>query len=110
MATMVREELRSIVEKYPSKPIQPILLNTDNKYVTLPEMEENFKNILPTFMYKDINEVVNDLGIGIIQPAENWLESKKKRLLTENKTLIENEELKKQIEALQKKLKEANIQ
>jgi uncharacterized protein YjbI with pentapeptide repeats len=109
-ATMVREELRSIVEKYPSKPIQPILLDIHKKYVTFPEMEENFKNILPTFIYNNKQEVINRLGNGIIQPAENWLEAKKNRILTGNRNVIENVELKKQIEVLQKKLKDAKIQ
>lgn len=110
VATMVREELRSIVEKYPSKPIQPILLSTEKKYVTLPEMEKNFKNILPTFTYRNMQEVTNGLRIGIIQPAENWLQLKKNRISAENKIFLENEELKKQIESLQKKIKDASIQ
>ena len=45
-ATMAREEIRSIVEKYPSKPIQPIMLYTEKEYVSLPEIAIGFKSII----------------------------------------------------------------
>ena len=85
-ATMVREELRSIVEKYPSKPIQPILLYGEKEYVTLPEMFRDFRNILKTFIYQDKNDVISELSTEIIQPAEIWLEAKKNQLMSGDKT------------------------
>jgi hypothetical protein len=100
-ATMVREELRSIVEKYPAKPIQPILLYGEQEYVTLPEIRTDFKNILPTFTYKDKNEVVSRLSEGIIIPAENWLINGGK---TEREIELEREN-----EALRKQLQEKSI-
>jgi uncharacterized protein YjbI with pentapeptide repeats len=99
-ATMVREELRSIVEKYPSKPIQPILLDIEKEYITLPEMRKSFKNILATYSYKDEDEVVSSLTDRIITPAEEWLKSRKE---AEPKSLKEIE-LEKEIRELKKRL------
>jgi hypothetical protein len=104
-ATMIREELRSVVEKYPAKPIQPILLQGEMEYVTLPEIRAGFKNILPTFTYKDNGELVAKLCEGIISPAEKWINSRKYELLNNGKTEREIE-LEKKITALEKQLQE----
>jgi uncharacterized protein YjbI with pentapeptide repeats len=102
-ATMVREELRSIVEKCPAKPIQPILLHGEKEYVTLPEMRNSFRSILPTFAYKETCDVVSQLSESVIQPAENWIAARKAQLMNGDNT-DEVIALKKKIEALEKQL------
>ncbi len=106
-ATMVREELRSIVEKYPAKPIQPIMLNGEKEYITLPEMFRDFKNILKTFVYVNKKDIVSGLSIGIIKPAENWLAARNAQDLIGSKTERELE-LEKENEALRGLLQKRN--
>ena len=107
-ATMVREEIRSIVEKYPSKPIQPILLETEEEYVTLPQKKQSFKSVLETYRYKNKDDVISDLKEKIIAPAEKWLNKRTSpdsieiELERKNKEL---EEMKKRIRELEEKFK-----
>ncbi|WP_223816237.1 pentapeptide repeat-containing protein [Adhaeribacter rhizoryzae] len=108
-ATMVREELRSIVEKYPSKPIQPILLHTEKEYVTLLEISIGFKSLLKIYTYKDQDEVVSNLEQNIIHPAEAWIEAREGQMLGTFKTAREIE-LERENEALKKKLEEKEEQ
>jgi hypothetical protein len=75
-ATMVREELGSIVKEFPSKPIQPILLYEEEEYITLKEMRKTYKSILKTFVYRDRKDILSKVS-KIIKPAETWLRAKK---------------------------------
>jgi uncharacterized protein YjbI with pentapeptide repeats len=108
IATMVREELRSVVEKYPSKPIQPIILNTEEEYVTLPEMMKGFKSILKAYRYNDVNQLIQELKMKIIDPSEAWIKDGDKNI-REIQLERENEESRKRIEMLEKKLKDNNL-
>jgi uncharacterized protein YjbI with pentapeptide repeats len=74
-ATMVREELRSIVEKYPSKPVQPIV--NGKEYVTLPEIIQGYKSVLQTFTYNHSDELITGLQENIINPSEAWIKGLK---------------------------------
>ncbi|TDH18471.1 hypothetical protein EXU57_22990 [Segetibacter sp. 3557_3] len=105
-ATMVREELRSVVEKYSAKPIQPLLFNGEEEYITLTEMRTGFKNILPTFTYENTADVVSGLSDGVIKPSENWIAARKIQLVNGGKTDREIE-LEKKIADLEKQLQKA---
>ncbi len=106
-ATMVREEIRSIVEKFPSKPIQPILFYTSKEYVTLPEIKLGFNSLLDAYVYNNHEEIVSNLKQSIIHPAELWIEARKSQILANPKTIREIE-LEKENAALKKKLSEIN--
>lgn len=101
-ANMVREEVRSIAEKYPSKPIQPILLDTENEYGTLTEIQRYYNSILKTYKYKDHGDVISYLKQDILTPAEEWLEARQNQMVV-NKTAREIE-LEKENETLRKRL------
>jgi uncharacterized protein YjbI with pentapeptide repeats len=100
IATMVREELRTIIEKYPSKPIKPILLETEKSYVTFPEILNSFKSVLSIYSYKDKQDIILNIE-KLINPIEDWLEQKKnlsyktqREIELENQIQILKEELK----------------
>jgi uncharacterized protein YjbI with pentapeptide repeats len=103
-ATMVREELRSIVEKYPSKPIQPILYLSNEPYVTFPEIYSGFKNVLEVYQYKDQHQVTDELKMKIIEPVEKWLKAKKSNTFFDNRSQREKE-LEQQIKLLTEKIR-----
>jgi uncharacterized protein YjbI with pentapeptide repeats len=98
-ATMVREELRTLVEKFPSKPIQPILLRTEQEYVTLPEMIKRYNSLLTTYAYRDEQEAIACLKERITGPAEEWLKVQGQQLPAGNNTPREIE-LEKENQAL----------
>jgi uncharacterized protein YjbI with pentapeptide repeats len=72
-ARLVREELRVIAEKYPSKPIQPILLQNKDEYPDLKDLRKGYKSVLETYTYIDKEEIIQTLKEAIIDPAEAWL-------------------------------------
>jgi uncharacterized protein YjbI with pentapeptide repeats len=106
-ATMVREEIRSVVEKFPSKPIQPLLLQGEVEPVTLLEMQLSYKNILQTFKYRNAEEVIFDLTQRIILPAEAWINRRKDQHSGAGKTDREVE-LEKEIERLKRQIEQTD--
>ncbi|MBD2752617.1 pentapeptide repeat-containing protein [Spirosoma validum] len=71
-AKSIPQELMAIVPNLPSVPVQPLLLASQNEY----GMFEHFRRypwVLNTYLYDNIDNLINSMEESIIQPIETWL-------------------------------------
>lgn len=77
-AKSIPQELSHIAPFLPSVPIQPIILSSKQKYAMY-EHWEKFNSVLPAYIYKDEQHLINELGTKIIDSVMAW-ESKQDKV------------------------------
>lgn len=70
-ARSIGQELTHIIPQLPSVPVQPIVHQSDQEWA----MFKNLKiggNVLPTFRYSNLEEVLESLEERILKPVDDW--------------------------------------
>jgi len=70
-AKSIPQELSHIIPFLPSVPVQPILLTSEREYAMF-EHWRSFKTVLPEFLYRDKQDLVDNLDAKILQPIDAW--------------------------------------
>ena len=70
-AKSIPQELSHIIPYLPSVPIQPILLTSEREYAMF-EHWRSFKTVLPEVLYRDKQDLVDNLETKILQPINAW--------------------------------------
>jgi uncharacterized protein YjbI with pentapeptide repeats len=72
-AKSIPQELSHIIPLLPSVPVQPILLASEKEYAMF-EHWRSFKTVLPEFLYRDKQDLLDNLEDKILQPIDSWRE------------------------------------
>jgi hypothetical protein len=70
-AKSIPQELSHIIPLLPSVPVQPILLVSEREYAMF-EHWRSFKTVLPEFLYRDKQDLVDNLEAKILHPIDAW--------------------------------------
>ena len=72
-AKSIPQELSAIVPHMPSVPVQPIILSSQREYAMF-EHWRKFPWVLPEFLYKDEDHLIDNLALKVIHPVNTWKE------------------------------------
>ena len=70
-AKSIPQELSAIVPHMPSVPVQPIILSSQREYAMF-EHWRKFPWVLPEFLYKDEDHLIDNLALKVIHPVNTW--------------------------------------
>ena len=70
-AKSIPQELSHIIPFLPSVPVQPILLVSEREYAMF-EHWRGYKTVLPEYLYRDQQDLLDNLEAKILQPIESW--------------------------------------
>jgi uncharacterized protein YjbI with pentapeptide repeats len=95
-ARSIGQELTHIIPQLPSVPIQPIVHQSDQEWAMFNDLKTG-GTVLPTFRYRDMDEVLDKLQERILTPVDEWFKHGR---------LTEVERLQKQLRDKERELRE----
>jgi len=99
-AKSIPQELSHIIPNFPSIPVAPILLESDNEYAMF-EHWNSFNSVLkPIALYKNSRHLIENMDDFILNPVNAWINKK----ASDNALLEKNEAQAKEIEELKAQL------
>ena len=103
-AKSIPQELSHIIPNFPSIPVVPILLESEQEYAMF-EHWNGFNSVLkPIALYKNSSHLIENIDDFILNPVDAWMLEKNKANLLEKK----NEAQAKEIEELKAQLQKLN--
>jgi uncharacterized protein YjbI with pentapeptide repeats len=81
-AKSIPQELSSIVPSFPSVPVQPIILSSQEEYALFAHWKR-FPNVLAVYRYQDPGHLLQTLDTGVLTPIHRWEQATDKSALTE---------------------------
>lgn len=70
-ARSIGQELTHIIPQLPSVPVQPIVHKSDQEWAMFDDLKK-MDNVLPTFRYDDLEDVVESMQERILTPVDEW--------------------------------------
>ena len=83
-AKSIPQELSHIIPFLPSVPVQPILLVSEREYAMF-EHWRGFKTVLPEYLYRDKQDLLDNLEAKILQPIDSWRKDQSELSILQNR-------------------------
>ena len=83
-AKSIPQELSHIIPFLPSVPVQPILLVSEREYAMF-EHWRGFKTVLPEYLYRNKQELLDNLEAKILQPIDSWRKDQNEVSILQNR-------------------------
>jgi uncharacterized protein YjbI with pentapeptide repeats len=104
-AKSIPQELSLIVPNFPSVPVQPIILASEQEYAMF-EHWRKFPAVLPEYRYESQQQLLDTLDTRVLAPITHWEESTDKAAAKERQMREENEAQRAEIARLKQQLAE----